>query len=90
MILIGINEIYHMEYPENMIKTTVTLIIFAALFVGLVFQHPFNAANASNFSKNSSTKCEGSHCQTLTCINNNCHRSSSLFNSTRQLLNSTS
>jgi hypothetical protein len=74
---------------NNMILAKVALVLFTAMFMSSALGYSYNAANASSFTKRSSTNCEGDVCHSLICINENCHRSVSALNSTQQLLNST-
>ena len=74
---------------NNMILATVALVLFTAMLMSAALGYSYNAANASSFTKRSSTNCEGDVCHSLICISEKCYRSVSALNSTQQLLNST-
>jgi len=74
-----------------MIMTTaaLVLVLVTAVLMSSALGYSYNTANASSFTKRSSTNCEGHVCHSLICINDKCHRSVSALNSTQQILNST-
>jgi hypothetical protein len=83
----------------------IALALITAMLMSASLGYSYHVANAQDFSKKSSTNCEGDVCHTTECINNNCHTSVSnpavlqsmlqikshglLSNSIQQLLNST-
>ena len=78
-----LSQIYHNTKPTSMILTTVALVLFTAMLMSGALGYSYHMANASSFSKKSSTNCEGDECHTSICINNNCH--TSVSNLTQQL-----
>jgi len=72
--------------PNSMIWK-IALALIAAMLMSASLGYSYHAANAQDFSKKSSTNCEGDVCHTTECINNNCHTSVS---NPAELLNSIS
>jgi len=66
-----------------MILTMVALVLFTTMLMSAALGYSYNAANASSFTKRSSTNCQGDVCHSLICINDKCHRSVSALNSTK-------
>src|SRR5690348_7742514 len=61
------------------------LVSFTAILMMATLEYPANArslTNANNITSIHNTQCDGDVCQTLVCINNNCHSNST------QILNS--
>lgn len=83
MVITVRSQINHTTKLNSMILTTVALVLFTAMLMAAALGYPYHMANASSFSKKSSTNCEGDVCHTLICVNNNCH--TSVANLTQQL-----
>lgn len=84
MMITILSQIYHNTRLNSMIWK-ITLALLATTLMSAALEYSYNVANAQDFSKSSSTKCESDVCHTTICINNNCQ--TSVSNPT-QLLNS--
>jgi len=69
-------------------STIMTVVVFMAVLTLATLEYSYHAANAKNTIESSFNNCSNGECNTVTCMNNDCH--TSVSNSTQQILNSTS